>query len=207
MTNKGRMDSVILKIEKKIKSFGRGRIFFADDFISMGSSANIRQSLLRISNAGVIIRVAKGIYCYPEIDTKLGLGVIYPSFDQIANAMAERVHARIVPTGEYALNTLGLSTQVPMNYVYYTDGQSRSVTVIGGKTITFKNTSPRNLAFTNKLSMLVTSALKAIKQKNVTPEQIAHISELLRKEDKEAVLKDLALMPVWIRQIVKQAYE
>ena len=201
------MESVNQKIESTIESFGRGRIFFADDFVRLGSSDSIRQALMQVTNTGKIIRVAQGIYCYPEIDEKLGLGVISPTFEQIAEAIAERTHARIVPTGEYALNTLGLSTQVPMNYVFLTDGPSRKVKVANGRDITFKRVAPKNLSFTNRLAMLVTSALKSIKRENVTEEQIRHIHRLLQKENKYAVLSDLRLMPVWIRNIVTKAYE
>lgn len=201
------MNSAAQRIENSIENLGRGKIFFADDFVSMGSADNIRQTLLRFAKSGKIVRVAKGIYCYPQIDYKLGLGVLMPSYDQIANAIAERAHARIIPTGDYALNILGLSTQVPMNCVYLTDGTPRRVEISGGKGIVFKKTTPKNLAFKNRLAMLVTSALKSIKQENVTPGQIAHIEQLLRKENKESVLAELALMPIWIRKIVMKAYE
>ena len=201
------MNSTARMIENSIENLGRGSIFFADDFISAGSAENIRQTLLRCANSGKIVRVAKGIYCYPEIDEKLGLGVLYPSYDQIANAIAVRSHARIVPTGDYALNVLGLSTQVPMNFVYLTDGSPRKVYISGGRGITFKKTTPKNLAFKNRLAMLITSALKSVKRENVTQEQIAHIVRLLKKEDKDSVMADLPLMPVWIRKIVTKAYE
>lgn len=172
----------------------------------MGSAENIRQTLLRCAKSDKIIRVAKGIYCYPQIDDKLGLGILMPSYDQIANTIAERAHARIIPTGDYTLNVLELSTQVPMNFVYLTDGSLSKVDIDGGKGIIFKKTAPKNLAFKNRLAMLVTSALKSIKQENVTPEQIAHIEQLLKK-NKDSVLADLALMPIWIRKIVTKAYE
>ena len=201
------MDSAAQKIENSIENSGRGKIFFADDFVNMGSAENIRQALSRFTKNEKIVRVANGIYCYPEVDDKLGLGVLLPSFDQIANAIAERSHARIIPTGDYALNVLGLSTQVPMNCVYLTDGTPRKVEISGGRGIIFKKTTPKNLAFKNRLAMLVTSALKSIKQENVTPEQIERIEQLLRKEDKDSVLADLVLMPIWIRKIVTKAYE
>lgn len=201
------MNSAAQKIEHSIENSGRGRIFFADDFVSIGSAENIRQTLGRFTKSEKIVRVANGIYCYPEVDDKLGLGVLMPSFDQIANAIAERSHARIVPTGDYALNVLGLSTQVPMNCIYLTDGSPRKVEISGGRGIIFKKTAPKNLAFKNRLAMLITSALKSIKRDNVTQEQIAHIEGLLRKEDKESVLADLVLMPIWIRKIVTKAYE
>lgn len=200
------MDSTAQKIENKIRKFRRGRIFFPDDFVNIGTSDTIRQTLNRLTKSGIIIRVAQGVYCYPEIDKKLGLGVIYPSYDQIAEALANRDHARIIPTGEYALNALGLSTQVPMNYVYLTDGQSRKVCVAGNRGIQFKNTAPRNLAFKNRLAMLVNSALKSIKRENITSNQVSHIITLLRNENKNSVLSDLKLMPVWVRKIVTEAY-
>ena len=201
------MNSTARKIENSIENLGRGKIFFADDFVSMGSAENIRQTLIRCAKNNKIVRVAKGIYYYPQIDDKLGLGVLMPSYDQIANAIAERAHARIIPTGDYALNVLGLSTQVPMNSVYLTDGTPRKIEISGGRGIVFKKTTPKNLSFKNRLAMLITSALKSIKQENVTPEQIEHIGKLLRKEDKDSVLADLALMPIWIRKIVTKAYE
>ncbi len=201
------MNSVAQKIENSIENSGRGKIFFADDFVNMGSAENIRQALGRFTKNGKIVRVANGIYCYPEVDDKLGLGVILPSFDQIANAIAERSHARIIPTGDYALNVLGLSTQVPMNCVYLTDGTPRRVEISGSRGIVFKKTTPKNLSFKNRLAMLITSALKSIKQENATPEQIEHIEQLLRNEDKDSVLADLALMPIWIRKIVTKTYE
>ncbi len=88
-----------------------------------------------------------------------------------------------------------------------TDSSPRKVDIADGKGIIFKKTAPKNLAFKNRLAMLITSALKSIKRENVTPEQIAHIEQLLKKEDKDSVLADLALMPIWIRKIVIKAYE
>ena len=137
------MPSIARNIESTIETFDRGRIFFADDFTGLASPETIRQTLLRLSKTGKIIRIAQGIYCRPEIDDRLGLGVIYPTLEQIAEAVAEHNHARIVPTGEYALNVLGLSTQIPMNFVYLTDGPSRTMEISGGRGITFRNTAPQ----------------------------------------------------------------
>jgi hypothetical protein len=201
------MNSTAQKIEQTIEGWGHGKIFFADDFANMGSAENIRQTLGRLAKNEKIMRIAKGIYCYPEVDDSLGLGALMPSFDQIATAIAERTHARIVPTGDYALNVLGLSTQVPMNCVYLTDGSPRKVEIAGGRGILFRKTAPKNLSFKNRLAMLVTSALKSVGCGKVTEEQISHTEQLLKKEDKESVLADLSLMPIWIRKIVTKSYE
>jgi len=157
--------------------------------------------------AGTILRVARGIYCYPKIDKELGLGILYPSLDEIAQAVAKRDKARIAPTGVYALNVLGLSTQVQMNVVYLTDGTARRLKVGNGKGILFKHTAPKNLAFKSKTAMYITSALKELGQSGVTQEHKAKIKELLQEEEKENVLSDAALIPSWIMDIIKEAHE
>ena len=127
--------------------------------------------------------------------------------EMLAETIARRDKARIVPTGVYALNKLGISTQVPMNIVYLTDGASRKISLGNGRSIQFKYTTPKNLSFTNPLAMLVTFALKEIGKDNVTDDIARQIKNVLKKEQKEKVLADEALMPAWIRTFTRQAYE
>ena len=196
-------DNILTAIQAK----GRGSIFFPSDFTSYGEVKAVGKSLERLTAKGDIVRLARGIYSYPEIDTVLGLGVLMPSIEQIAETIARRDKARIVPTGIYAMNRLGLSTQVPMNVVYLTDGAPRKVNLGNGRSIQFKYTTPRNLAFANPLAMLVTFALKEIGKDNVTEDIIKRIKSVLQEERKENILADEALMPAWIRNITRKAYE
>ena len=133
--------------------------------------------------------------------------MILPSVDEIVEAVAKRDHIKVVPTGAHAQNILGLSTQVPMNYVYLTNGWAKELTVLNNINVKFKQTSAKSMSFHNKLAMLITVALKDFGQKNVTREHIDTIHRLLRNEPKEKVMKDLVLMPVWIRKIVVSGYE
>ena len=194
------------KILAKLKKAGRGKVFFPDYFAGIASSDSIRKSLELLTTKGEIIRVARGIYCYPKIDEELGLGVLYPSVDEIVGAIAKRDHMKVVPTGVHAQNLLGLSTQVPMNFVYLTNGWSRQITVLNNITVKLKQTALKNLEFNSQLAMLITFALKDIGKDNVTEEQLTRISQLLHNEQQSVVEKDLTLMPVWIRKIVKAAY-
>ena len=201
------MQSIDDKIYNKVRKCGRGLIFSANDFTNTGEPKSVRKALERMTNAGVIIRVTRGIYCYPKIDKVLGLGAIYPAFEEIAQYIARRDKARIVPTGSYALNVLGLSTQVPANIVYLTDGSPRKITLKSGRGIKFIKTAPKNLAFKNRLAMLLTFALKEIGEGNVTEEQKQHIADLLKNEDKAAIEKDYALMPNWIQLLISRLYD
>ena len=187
------MVSIEENIWTAIKAKGRGSIFFPSDFTSYGEVKAVGKSLERLTVKGNIVRLARGIYTYLEVDTVLGLGALMPSIEQIAETIAHRDKARVVPTGIYAMNKLGISIQVPMNVVYLINGLPRKISLGNGRSILFKYTTPRNLAFTNPLAMLVTFALKELGRDNVTDDIAKQIKNVLQKEQKENIWADEAL--------------
>lgn len=196
------MQSVEKQIEKSIKSKPKGALLLPDDYLSYGSSDAIRKALDRLENKQVIVRVAQGIYVRPKI-SKL-IGVLVPSAEEVAEAIAKRDRIRTVPTGSYALNALGLSTQVPMNIVLLTDGSPREIRV-GKRKIKFKKTTPKNLLAKGKISRLVIQALKEIGNGKVTAEEENKIIDLLKKEEEKDLKHDIALAPVWVQKIMIKA--
>lgn len=199
--------SIENKILSVINRKKYGVILFASDFADMGERKTINKAFERIALSGKIIRLARGIYCKPKTDTKFGFGVVYPSVDDVAQAIAQRDKCRIVPTGDAALNKLGLSTQVPMNAVYFTDGTSRRINVYNGRGILFKHVVPKRLDFKSELIMLITFALQRLGQDNVNDEQLHRIEQLLSNEPKERIAEDLKQVPGWIRSIILKTYE
>src|SRR5687768_1846931 len=119
--------SVEYQIDRAISNHKRGKIFFPSNFSNFGSETAIRKALNRIEKKGILIRLAHGIYLYPK--QHKDLGALQPSIEEIAIAISKRDKARIIPTGIQALNKLGLSTQVPVNAVYLTDGTPRTISV------------------------------------------------------------------------------
>jgi predicted transcriptional regulator of viral defense system len=198
------MQSIEEQILNKINNYNRGKIFFPDDFAAFGSSEAVRQALVRLKEEGELVRLAHGIYLYPKTDSQLG--VLKPTVEKIAEAIAKRDKAKIIPSGALALNKLGLSTQVPMNTVYLTDGSQRSIQ-IGNRKIKFKRTVPKNLKTKGEISSLVIQALKEIGKGNVTEQQKEKITELLKKEKSEHLKYDIKLAPVWIREIMERSIE
>ncbi len=199
--------SIENKILSTINRKKHGAILLASDFAGIGERKAVNKAFERIALSGKIIRIARGIYCKPKIDTEFGFGIIYPSVDDVAQAIAQRDKCRIVPTGDAALNKLGLSTQVPMNAVYYTDGTPRRIKVYNGKGILFKHVVPKRLNFKSELVMLITFALQTLGQGNVSDVQLDRIKQLLSNESKGRVYEDLELVPGWIRSIILKAYE
>ena len=196
------MQSIQKQIENSIKYKPIGTLIIPDDYSTFGSSDAIRKALDRLEDNKKIIRVAQGIYVRPK-NSKL-IGTLTPSAEEVAQAIVKRDRIRTVPTGSYAMNVLGLSTQVPMNIVLLTDGSPREIKV-GKRTIKFKKTTPKNLMAKGKISCLVIQALKEIGNGNVTAKEEQKIINLLRKEDKNNLNHDIALAPVWIQKIMKKA--
>lgn len=190
------------KILEHIEALPKGELLLPVDFSELGSSEAVRLSLFRLEKEGVITRVAQGIYVRPKVSSLIGK--LLPSAEEVAEAIAKRDHIRTLPTGSYALNALGLSTQVPMNIVLLTDGSPREIKV-GKRRIKFKKTTPKNLMAKGKISRLAIQALKEIGNGKVSMEEEKKIIDLLKREDIKDLKHDIALAPVWIQKIMKKA--
>lgn len=197
-------NSIYERIKSQIMKGEPGTVFFPDSFVGVGSSEGVRLALMRLTNQNIIIRVAQGIYCYPKVDKWNGNN-INPTFDEIANAIALRDRVRIMPTGDYVLNILGLSTQVVANAVFFTDGSSRRISVGKGKGILFKHTAEmRNFAYKSKMMQMVIFAIKEIGNGNVTDKHLEIIREHLSNVSEELFNEDIMLAPVWVRKQLKK---
>ncbi|MDL2308401.1 type IV toxin-antitoxin system AbiEi family antitoxin domain-containing protein, partial [Bacteroidales bacterium OttesenSCG-928-C03] len=157
-------ESVSQIIRERAKCIEKGKLFTISDFEDLNNDSLVTRALSRLQKEGAIVRVATGIYMNPK---KTQFGILHPTIDQIAQKIAERDKAQIMPTGDTALNILGFSTQVPMNAVYITNGAKRKVKV-GERTIIFKNVIQKNFQYKGKILPLIIIALKELGEEHVT---------------------------------------
>jgi hypothetical protein len=196
--NKIAKETILLEIKK----YRRGILFFTENFISKSNAKTVNKTLERLAASGEIARVALGIYTRPKKSRLFGF--VLPGAEEVVRAIAKRDKARIVPTGYLALNKLGLSTQIPMNLVYLTDGAARKI-VLGKQTIVLKKVTPKNLSAKGSISSLVIQALKAIGKNKIRPEEENKIIALLQQEKQDVLEHDMALAPEWARKIMRKA--
>ena len=190
-------DKIINIIKNRILEAPDGTLFFNNSFQEFDDEY-VGQILSDLSKQRVIHHLSRGIYLKTK-ETRYGL--VYPSVEEIAEAIARRDNAQVIPTGATAQNILGLSTQVPMNAVFLTSGSARKIQM-GGKTITFRRAVPKNFAIRGQYTSLIVQALKAIGEGNLSDEDMAHIQEIiLHHPAPETIEPDLAAMPSWIRKI------
>lgn len=196
------MNSIDDYILKTIENTKKGAIFFTEDFLQFGNAKAISKALERLVNKDILSRVARGMYALLKEHKEFGK--IYPTAEEIAQAVARRDNARIVRTGIWAQYALGLTTQIPLKAVYLTDGSARTIKV-KGRTIKLKKTSPKNLSAIGPISSLVIQALKIIGKDKLSVQEEKTILKHLNKEAQDHIKHDIKLAPEWIRVIMRKA--
>jgi len=175
---------------------GRGWVFSPDEFRDLGDPRFVGMALTRMVSKGTIRRLARGLYDYPNSHPVIG--TLAPSPDAIAKALVGRHNIRLLPSGAYAANLLGLSEQVPAKIVFLTDGPSRTVRV-GDQEIRLKQTTPRTMGPAGRTSGLVIQALRHLGQQHVDGAVIQMLRRKLHADDKKQLLQDLGYAPAWVR--------
>ena len=186
-------------LKSRIKALPVDSVLFRSDYPEYHSEF-VGSTLAELTESGVLFKMAQGIYVKPR---KSRFGLVLPSIEKIVQAIAMRDNAEVLPTGTTALNALGLSTQVPMNYAYLTSGRERTIK-LANRQVVLKRGVPKNFCYKTRLIALLTQALRALKQENVGDSELQIIRELIAKEtDKESLAKDVDAMPGWMKRIIK----
>ena len=194
-------DSIAKRIKDRIKEIEQGGIVTIRDFDDIQNNAVVRKTLSRLVFEGKLNRIANGIYTVPK---ETAFGLLNPSLNDIAHAIAKKESINIIPSGETALNVLGLSTQVPMKAIYLTEGYSRTYKV-GKREIVFRKSTHKNFQFKSNLMNLLTIALKQLGEQSLTKDNILTIEGLISKsslEEKTMMEEDLNLSPRWIKNLL-----
>ncbi|MDF2189820.1 DUF6088 family protein [Paraflavitalea sp. CAU 1676] len=194
------MDSVHENIRRYLSAFYPGQILVPADFRGRGSQDAIKMSLSRLVKSGELKRIAHGIYYKPMFHTQLG--EMLPSPEAIAEQLAEKEKVRIRPTGSFALNKLGLSTQVPTKLTYLTDGHPRKIRV-GKMSIEFKASTPKKMALSGTISGSLILALEELDLDNLEPDQEKRIRYLIQIS-RDQFYNDLKLAPAKVYNYISK---
>jgi len=194
-------DSIDAKIMQRILDHGEGWVFTPSHFLDLGSRTAVALALMRYKRADTIRQIARGLYELPRQDALIGQ--LAPSADAIAQAVQGRDAIRLQPSGAYAANVLGLSEQVPMKIVFYTDGPTRNMQV-GKQRIQLKHTTPRTMATAGRISGVVIQALRHIGKAQVDETDIAKLRKHLTKDEKAQLIEDMRYAPAWVAAIMRR---
>ena len=181
------MESIDDRIISRIYGHQRGWIFSKNDFLDIAGDAATRKALSRLEQKGTIRRVLRGVYDYPRISTLFN-EAMGPDMD--------------------ALNVLELSTQVPAQSVYLSDGPSKTYEV-GNRQLLFKKRSLKESGYKHCESELVVQALKALGKERIDDKVYQRLSKKWTPTFWQKILRDTKTAPAWvcdvIRHITKEA--
>src|SRR5665213_909760 len=193
------MADLVSRLLGRVKSALAGAIFTPRMFDDLGNRAAVDQVLSRLTKAGKIRRISRGVYDIPK--THPMLGVLAPDPDAIAKAIAAQAGYRLQPTPARAANALGLSSQVPSQIVYLIDGSSRKIKV-GNQIIHFKHAGPRALLGSGTSAGVALQAIRAFGPDHLTAGVIQQLRQSL-PSDAKTRLKELAhFAPHWMASAI-----
>lgn len=190
------------KALNRIYGNGRGWAFSQLDFADLGSRSAVDLALHRHEKEGVIRRVIRGIYDYPRYSDLLRKN-ISPDLDQVAHALARKFAWRVQPDGATAQNLLGLSSQIPAQVVYLSDGPNRSYQ-IEKNTLHFKKSALKESGFKLRESRLLVQALRALGEGHITPEVITHLRNQFSPALRKKILRDTRTATGWVYAAIQE---
>ena len=189
------------QIRGNIEKAENGSVFVSTDFTDITDKKTVNMGLIRLADEGLIKKILFGVYYKPEFSKLLG-ETVAPSSNKVAHALARNFGWTIVPCGDTALNLLGLSTQVPSQWVYVSDGAYKEYT-FDNTTIKFKRTTNKEISKVSYKTALTIQALKALGKENITEQVILRLKKILTDEEKEKMLAESKSATSWVLELIK----
>lgn len=178
------------------------------DFLDLGNRDAVDKTLQRLTQAGELRRIGRGLYDKPAV-SRLTKKPKAPDYHQLIHVVERRDQCRILVDGMTAANDLGLTDAVPTRIVLHTDARIRPMR-LGNLVIEFKPTAPSKLYWAGRPAMRVVQALHWLK--DILPGDRNRIMARLRsilKNSKNGPLirrdlrKGLTTLPAWMQSVVR----
>lgn len=197
--------SVAANVRYKIKKFPRGRVFSIENIPeTYGNKKAIQRSLSRLVQKGEIYRIRNGIYYKPLKNKYLKGKIVPPNVDEVLKVISRKYHEKIQLHGGAAANRLGLSTQVPIFYVYYTSGVTRELDIAGIRVKLIHTSDVSLIKYAGTNTGLAIAALYYLGKELVSEEVVSKIRTNLSEKEFQLLIK--ANLVKWMHEsLVLQA--
>lgn len=182
------------QLRARVEGFSPGEPFSSAQLLPLGTRAAVDQCLSRLVRAGVITRVSRGVYVKPKLNRYVG--AVAPDTAEVVKAKLSQ-NETIQVHGAEAARQMQLSTQVPTQPVFYTQGSNREFRV-GGLRVKLKHVSPRKLVLAGRPAGIAFSALWYVGKENVTSSVIEKVKQKLPAEEFRILSESKRAMPAWM---------
>lgn len=185
-------------------------VWTPNDFADLGSRATVDKTLQRLTAAGELRRIDRGLYDQPR-KNKLTGRLTVPDYRAIIRAVTRRDQARAVIDGMTAANDLGLTTAVPARIEVLVDARLKPIK-LGKQEIQFKFATPSRLYWANRPAMRVVQALYWMHDMLAQPSERqrvqAELSRLFKDPQHGQAIRDdlragLSALPIWMQEFLR----
>lgn len=134
------------------------KAFSSSDFLDLGNYKAVSKALEKLEDEGKTLRAKRGIY-YLRNNNNIFKIIEPPDIYEVAKAIARQYNWNIVPSGNFSLNLVGLSTQVPSKYIFISSGPYNKYKIDNIELIVKHSTSKE----VSSLPLNILIAIQAIK--------------------------------------------
>ncbi len=194
------MSPLFQTILNSSKALPEGSVLSPKEFLGPNTRAAVDQAFTRLTKAGKLIRVGRGTYVAP-VEGRFGSRP--PSPEAVIKSLAARKGENVAPNGAVAANALGLTTQVPVQEIFFTSGRNRTLR-LGKRTIRFKHAPRWQLSLGDRPAGMAVRALAWVGRAQGR-EALAKIRRKLPKEEWELMVASRASFPEWIAGLLGEA--
>ena len=187
-----------------------GEVWTPGDFVDLGARAAIDKALQRLTIAGDLRRIDRGLYDRPRENELTGRPTV-PSYRAIIRAVARRDRVRVVVDGITAANDLGLTTATPARIEVLADARLKPIR-IGNQEIYFKFAAPSRLYWANRPAMRIVQALHWMQDVLAQDRERRRVEVTLRQlladpMHGQAICDDLraglSALPIWMQEFLR----
>lgn len=196
------MESIYKKIESEIKKMPKNHVFIIRDLEGYGTYETVRKDLQRLESAGMIRRILNGIYCKRSVSKLTGEEVPADIYE-VVKAIARKNNWTILPYGLACINMLGLSTQVPADYVFVSDGPNKEY-MIGNIPVYFQHGNPKDIRDMSYKTGVIVQGIKEMGRDNISDDVLVKIGNRLTLVEKQNITSECNHVTRWIYEYIKR---
>ncbi len=187
-----------------------GEVWIPGDFADLGGRAAIDKALQRLTMAGDLRLIDRGLYDRPRKNELTGRPTV-PDYRSVIRAVARRDQVRVVVDGMTAANDLGLTTAVPARIEVLTDARLKPIK-LGNQEIRFKFAAPSRLYWADRPAMRVVQALHWMRDMLAQDSERQRVRIVLQRlladpQHGQAIHDDLraglSALPIWMQEFVR----
>lgn len=183
--------------------FEKGTLFSILDFSVYVGDKKLQWILRNVIEKGEVLMVFPNIYYKVQINKFFPNKILSPDIQLALKALSKRTGEKFQEHGGVSAHRLGLSTQVPVIDVFYTNKNSREIQFFG-HTVRLIHTRCHDVfQYPHERVGWSVSALYFLGSKVVDLEMINRLKEVLGEEDFQNFLR--VQKPSWINKILEHS--